>query len=259
LLEENDNGAVTDYLYANGRPIGTYVPSTGKVYFIQTDHLGTPQVVTDSTQKTVWKTTYQPFGTTGMVTASTTQNLRFPGQYADTETGFSYNSYRDYMPNIGRYLEADPIGIAGGFNNYLYVTGNPNGFIDPLGTDMLSWIANTTQSHAVDSTYEFGISQALQAVGAPKEYSDQTAHFCVVAFNSANELEHFTWGGFIMNVAYDLGKDKLKDDIKQNPQVQSLGRSIWQDIQNTSASTSNSVQQWIDGTFIGTIKRALTQ
>jgi YD repeat-containing protein len=51
LLEENDNGAVTDYLYANGRPIGTYVPATGKVYFIQTDHLGTPQLVYERRSK----------------------------------------------------------------------------------------------------------------------------------------------------------------------------------------------------------------
>jgi len=30
--------------------------------------------------------------------------LRFPGQYADDETGFSYNYFRDYDASYGRKL-----------------------------------------------------------------------------------------------------------------------------------------------------------
>ena len=33
-----------------------------KVYFIHSDHLGTPQVVTDARQGVVWKAVYLPFG-----------------------------------------------------------------------------------------------------------------------------------------------------------------------------------------------------
>lgn len=45
-----------------------------------------------------------------------------------------YNSARDYNPTIGRYLEADPIGMAGGQNNlYTYVDGNPVTRVDPKG------------------------------------------------------------------------------------------------------------------------------
>jgi uncharacterized protein RhaS with RHS repeats len=50
LLEENDNGAITNYIYANGRPVATLAPATGKLSFIHTDHLGTPQLATDSTR-----------------------------------------------------------------------------------------------------------------------------------------------------------------------------------------------------------------
>ena len=41
-------------------------------------------------------------------------NLRFPGQYFDKETGLHYNYYCDYDPAIGRYVQSDPIGFAGG-------------------------------------------------------------------------------------------------------------------------------------------------
>jgi RHS repeat-associated protein len=135
LIEENDNGTVTDYIYNNDVPVGLFVPSTGKLYFVHTDQRSTPLMVTDSSANIVWSTTYQPYGTTSIPIASITQNVRLPGQLQDTETGFYYNMNRDYMPNLGRYLEADPIGLSGGPNAYFYANGNPMRFVDRLGLD----------------------------------------------------------------------------------------------------------------------------
>jgi RHS repeat-associated protein len=60
-------------------------------------------------------------------------DTNLPGQYFDQETGLHYNYFRDYDPRTGRYVEADPIGLAGGMNLYTYVKGNPINLIDPNG------------------------------------------------------------------------------------------------------------------------------
>jgi RHS repeat-associated protein len=106
---------------------------------IHNDHLGTPQKMTDSTGTVVWSADYKPFGEATVTVSTITNNLRFPGQYFDAETGLHYNYYRDYNPALGRYPQADPVGVLprgsrGGFNHlYAYVNNNPIRFTDPKG------------------------------------------------------------------------------------------------------------------------------
>ena len=59
--------------------------------------------------------------------------LRFPGQYADKETGLFYNYFRNYDPRIGRYEESDPMGLFAEVNTYTYAQASPLTFTDPLG------------------------------------------------------------------------------------------------------------------------------
>jgi RHS repeat-associated protein len=58
--------------------------------------------------------------------------LRFPGQYHDQETGFSYNYHRYYDPVTARYISPDPLGFAPAPNPHAYVP-NPTLEADPLG------------------------------------------------------------------------------------------------------------------------------
>lgn len=41
--------------------------------------------------------------------------------------------HRVYDPETGRYISADPIGLAGGINLYAYVDNDPVNFVDPTG------------------------------------------------------------------------------------------------------------------------------
>jgi RHS repeat-associated protein len=62
-------------------------------------------------------------------------NLRFPGQYFDSETGHFQNYFRNYMPSQARYGQNDPIGLDGGMNRFIYAEGDGiNGF-DPWGLE----------------------------------------------------------------------------------------------------------------------------
>ncbi len=67
--------------------------------------------------------------------AAPAYNLRFPGQYYEYQTGYHYNWMRDYDPRTGRYLQADPIGLAGGLARYVYALANPMTYVDPTGLD----------------------------------------------------------------------------------------------------------------------------
>jgi RHS repeat-associated protein len=117
------------------------------VHFIHFDHLGTPRRVTDQDQSLVWLWESAPFGDTlanedpdGDGT-SYRLNLRFPGQYFDIESGLHYNYFRHYGPEIGRYMESDPIGLNGGLNTFAYVGANPLSGMDPLGLEVVgNWM-----------------------------------------------------------------------------------------------------------------------
>lgn len=106
-------------------------------YFYQNDHLGTPQKIIATNGAVVWSAKYSSFGKAIVDPSSTIiNNLRFPGQYYDSETGLHYNYHRYYDVKLGIYLRADPTGLDGGSNVYLYSLANPIGLIDMYGLDV---------------------------------------------------------------------------------------------------------------------------
>jgi len=144
--------------------LSSFVKGDSQIYYIHNDHLGTPQVVTDKDQNVVWSTAKTPFGELENESGSIEQPIRFPGQYADAETGYYYNYYRDYDPSLGRYIQSDPLGIMldnfspemivaesmgavelpydidpGYLNHsYAYVDSNPLVYSDPDGLSALA-------------------------------------------------------------------------------------------------------------------------
>jgi RHS repeat-associated protein len=140
LGEYNASGVVQEFVWLGDLPVAVIVGSVASPLplLAYADHLNAPRVLIDKTGAARWRWISDPFGTTQPEQAPAglspiTFNLRFPGQFYDSESGLNYNYFRDYDGTTGRYVQSDPIGLDGGTNTYTYVGGNPASGIDPNG------------------------------------------------------------------------------------------------------------------------------
>ena len=121
-------------IYLGNLPVAVLAPQGS--FYVVADHIDTPLVLaqTDGTNVWDWRNR-DPFGNNTPITSPVlpAYDHRFPGQVADVETGLFYNYFRDYDPQIGRYVQSDPIGLDGGTNTYAYVSNAPLTGVDPLG------------------------------------------------------------------------------------------------------------------------------
>ena len=84
----------------------------------------------DAASGALTKAGFQPFGES----QSTAGTFRYTGARIDAETNGLYD-FRARMssPRLGRFLQTDPIGVAGGINLYPYVGNDPLNFIELYG------------------------------------------------------------------------------------------------------------------------------
>ena len=108
-------------------PLSVAVPTVtepDRLLWVHGNHMGVPTVITDATG------TEHSFPTAYALPG-------FPGQ-SRTLSDLYYNRYRDYDPTIGRYIQADPIGLEGGVNPYSYAMNNPLRYTDPTGENTVA-------------------------------------------------------------------------------------------------------------------------
>jgi RHS repeat-associated protein len=252
LLEENNSGSVTDYIYLNGNPLSIFVPgvSYGNLYYVHTDRQATPQFVTNTAQTSVWSTTYQPYGTTPTIVSSITQNLRFPGQTSDLETGFNYNHFRDYMPNLGRYLESDPIGIWGGLNPYRYANANPGQFTDSMGLSSVGQQLNQLGAGTtVAGTLIFGVPNPyFKLVGGTTMFTG----FCMQAAGALLDPTSSLMGNGT-DLAVIAGTNiEGPEGIAFNYYASQLLEPLFAETVNAVTEGLNDANQWFSNTPVGT-------
>lgn len=149
LLGEYTPGGVMvrEYIWLGNHLVGMLSQQEKHVLYVHTDHLGTPRAVSDGAT-VLWRWEGDAFGAdkpneqVAGPSRRFTLPLRFPGQYFDQETGLFYNYFRDYDPATGRFVESDPLGLAGGINLFAYVGGTPTHASDPLGLQTVIVVNN---------------------------------------------------------------------------------------------------------------------
>ncbi|MDM4769257.1 RHS repeat-associated core domain-containing protein [Solimonas sp. SE-A11] len=157
--------AIQETVWMGDTPIAV-VKGSG-TYYVHADHLNTPRQINDASGDPVWVWDTITFGSSSpdedplSTGISFTYNLRHPGQVFDAESGLFQNWHRDYHPALGRYVQSDPIGLAGGLNTYQYSAANPIEFSDPAG---LTPLAATRNGWAIGSSIGRGINSQVEAV-----------------------------------------------------------------------------------------------
>ncbi|MPW21293.1 hypothetical protein GCT13_31560 [Paraburkholderia sp. CNPSo 3157] len=138
------NGELRVYVYVNEIALLPFMfidysgvhalPEDGRAYFVFCNQAGLPEWIEDSDRQVVWRAqAIDAYGIVRVEAGNALQyDLRWPGHWLEREIGLHYNRFRSYSPELGRYLQSDPKGQAGGVNLYAYVP-NPLVSVDVRG------------------------------------------------------------------------------------------------------------------------------
>jgi RHS repeat-associated protein len=138
LAESDLSGNLTrEYTYFGIQRIARRDVSSGNIYYIFSDRLGSYRTLTDSTGHVQGESDYYPFGGERVISSTVTDSFRFTGMEWDSEDGLNHTLYRKYTPGQGRWETPDPkrgdITNPQSLNRYAYVLNNPTTLTDPPG------------------------------------------------------------------------------------------------------------------------------
>lgn len=210
LGEYTNTGAlIQETIWMGDIPVATLLPSgsTAATYYVHTDHLGTPRKITrPSDNGLMWRWDPDTFGSAAPNTnpaglGTFTYNLRFPGQYSLNESGLYYNYLRTYDPNMGRYIESDPIGLYGGnYSTYGYAGANPISFTDPTGLTLRTnwnyfwdWALGNGASNRSYGPNDVETQEMEQSVAAQQMRNQFVAAGCKTTKNIAYGTAQAYW------------------------------------------------------------------
>lgn len=128
----NSDGSSVEYL--NGPGIDNKIRQKGSsnntTFYFSSDNLRSTAALTDARGKLVERLSYDSYGNSA---GSIRTRYGFTGRERDQLTGLLHYRARSYDPQVGRFISEDPIGLAGGTNQFAYVGNNPQNGTDPSG------------------------------------------------------------------------------------------------------------------------------
>ena len=186
--------------------------------YFHTDQIGIPREMTDIHGNLLWYGEYTVWGRLKKderIYQNAHQPFRLQNQYYDEETGLHYNLMRYYEPEVGRFVNQDPIGLWGGDNLYWFAP-SVQAWVDPLG---LATRPNNGKYHIFfDHKLDSGIrysSDAVQFNDANKAFikkMESNPSFKRDMLNRYPELKEWMKSGD-MSSSPNWGKGKNKQGL----------------------------------------------
>jgi RHS repeat-associated protein len=158
LLEVLTRGSVTEYRHQIPAGSSTVVytrrsDGTNATYYATSDHLGSSDLVLDSSASVLARESFTPFGarrgsnwqgtpsTADYTAFSNTTRKGFSGHEMLDAVSLVHMNGRVYDPYVGRFLSADTViqtlGSTASINPYAYAWNDPLRYVDPSGHSLL--------------------------------------------------------------------------------------------------------------------------
>src|SRR5690625_4240302 len=229
--ERNNNGIRQRFIYAHQTPVGLieYNDHTqeGRLFFIHSDLLGAPQLVTDSETRVVWAASYHPLGHATLLKETISLNLRRPGQVYDSATGWHDNLLRTYLPEWGHYAEPDPLGPLPYNQAYGYAVQQPHHFIDPLGLLLFAFDGTRQSIHTAGNVWK--LSQLYH--DGPSHYQSGPGNSLYVEWDAltahnAHQIIENQWNWLLFELSQATPDDIIPIDIIGFSRGAALARQI---------------------------------
>lgn len=136
MIEETNNGGAAVARYVQGPKIDQPLAMLrgGGTSYYDADAPGSITSLSDASGALTQTYAFDSFGVQTGSSGSLTNPFRYTAREFDSETTLYYYRARYYSPQIGRFLNEDPISFRGGINLYTYVSNAPITFTDPRGT-----------------------------------------------------------------------------------------------------------------------------
>jgi RHS repeat-associated protein len=134
-IAEYDGAGLLLTHYAHGLGLVSQTGASGQARFYDHEANGNVVGLTDPTGAYANKYSYLPFGNSLSSSETVANPFKFVGQWGvvSGSPGLNFMRNRDYDPNHGRFVQADPIGAAADLNLYRYADNDPISFSDPSG------------------------------------------------------------------------------------------------------------------------------
>jgi RHS repeat-associated protein len=167
LFEANGSGTIITYYFFKGMRLVAMSTASGATYFYHYDKNANTVAMTDGNGNPVNAYAYTPFGGIAGTTETVANPFKYVGAYGvmDEGNGIYFMKNRYYDSTTGRFLQKDPIGLAGGTNPYRYVDNNPVTLVDPEGLlpdDSPQWdrIKIDIMAHELDEPIDWATNVA---------------------------------------------------------------------------------------------------